>query len=260
LTATLTDPLPQPLATTAPGHVRLDAGPGDIAALNRMVCDGAQAGNEHPADAGRLDQVIPKPWGYELRAFADEYFDVWTLAIGPGHATSLHVHPRKLTYLICLDGDGATAGLGGEIPVGTGTIMRIAPGAFHSTKNTGCGPLHLVEVEVPRNKLDLLRLADGYSREGTGYETGFRALADLPLREVRHRPNTRMRDRTPDGLFRFSLRTGMDLYYRRGLPGDICHVPLCMSGVVGGDIEILAAGSGQAPDTGRTYLCISRAA
>ena len=260
MTTTLTDPLPPRRVTAPPGPIRLDAGPADITALNRMVGDGAQAGNEHPADAGRLDQVIPKPWGHELRTFADEYFDVWTLAIGPGHATSMHVHPRKLTYLVCLDGDGTTAGLSGEIPVGRGTIMRIAPGAFHSTRNTGSGQLHLTEVEVPRNKLDLLRLADGYSRQGTGYETGFRALDDLPLRDVRHRPNTRMRDRTPDGGYAFSLRTGMDLFYRRGLPADICYVPLCMSGVTGGDVAILAAGDGQVPDTGRTYLCISRAA
>jgi mannose-6-phosphate isomerase-like protein (cupin superfamily) len=257
LIATLTDTQPPSPTAAPPGHGRLDAGPSDVAALNRMVGDGAQAGNEHPADAGRLDQVIPKPWGHELRSFADEYFDVWTLVIGPGHATSMHVHPRKLTYLVCLDGSATTASLDREIPVGPGTIMRIAPGAFHSTRNTGSGPLHLVEVEVPRNKLDLLRLADGYSREGTGYETGSRALADLPLRDVRHRPNTRIRDRTPDGRYLFSLRTGMDIFYRR-LPADICYVPLCMSGVIGDDVEILAAAGGQAPDTGRTYLCISR--
>jgi len=260
LTATLTDPPPSSPTAAQPGHARLDAGPADIDALNRMVADGAQAGNEHPADAGRLDQVIPKPWGQELRTFADEYFDVWNLAIGPGHATSMHVHPRKLTYLVCLDGDGTTASLNREIKVGPGTIIRIAPGAFHSTRNYGSGPLHLVEVEVPRNKLDLLRLSDGYSREGTAYEAGSRALADLPLRGVRHRPNTRMRDRTPDGRYRFSLRTGMDVFYRRGLPADICYVPLCMSGVIGDDVEILPAAGGQAPDTSRTYLCISRAA
>jgi hypothetical protein len=41
-------PLPQPLTTAASGHVRLGAGPADIAALNDIVRDGAQAGNEHP--------------------------------------------------------------------------------------------------------------------------------------------------------------------------------------------------------------------
>jgi hypothetical protein len=79
------------------------------------------------------------------------------------------------------------------------------------------------------------------------------------MRKVRHRPNTRMRDRTPDGLFRFEVRSGMDVFYRR-LPADICYIPLCMSGVVGDDVEILPAAGGQAPDVTRTYLCIARAA
>jgi mannose-6-phosphate isomerase-like protein (cupin superfamily) len=196
--------------------------------------------------------------GFEFRVFADEYFDVWSLHIGPGHATSMRAHPRKLTYLICLGGTGMTAGLSSETAVGPGTIMRIAAGAFHSTRNTGSGPLQLAEVEVPRNKLDLLRLSDSYRREGTGYETRSRAVPDLPMRTIRHRPNTRMRDRTPDGCYRFELRTGMDIFYRRR-PADICYVPLCMSGVASGDVEIIAAG-GQPPDPNRTYLSITRAA
>jgi len=237
----------------------MDAGRADVEALNRLVCGGARAVNEHPGDAGRLDDVIPKPWGFEFRVFADEYFDVWSLHIGPGHTTSMHAHPRKLTYLICLGGTGITAGLRSETAVGPGTIMRIAAGAFHATRSTGGGPLQLAEVEVPRNKLDLLRLSDSYRREGTGYEAWSRAVPDLPMRTARHRPNTRMRDRTPDGCYRFGLRTGMDIFYRRH-PADICYIPLCMSGVTSGDVEIIAAVGGRAPDPNRTYLSITRAA
>ena len=257
MTATLAEQMPA--ARTMPGHARLDAGPADVQALNQLVAQGAQAGNEQPADATRLGDMIPKPWGFEFRAFADAYFDTWVLHIEPGHATSMHVHPRKLTYLICLDGTGLITGLNAEILVQPGGIVRIAPGAFHSTRNHDEAPLRLVEVEVPRNKLDLLRLRDGYRRAGTAYETQSRQLPGLPMRDVRHRPNTRMRDQTPDGLFRFELRTGMDVFYRR-LPADICYVPLCMSGVVGDDVQIIAAPSGHAPDLTRTYLCISRAA
>lgn len=263
LTVTLTQPAPATDTLSAPGtppgHVRLDTSPADIETLNRLVREGAQAGNEQPADDARLDEVIPKPWGHEFRAFADEYFDVWTLHIRPRHATSMHVHPRKLTYLICLEGSGMTAGLSAEIAVRPGTITRIAPGAFHSTRNTGGEPLELVEVEVPRNKLDLLRLSDSYRREGTGYEIHSRAIPDLPMRAVRHRPNTRMRAQSPDGRYRFELRTGVDVFYRRR-PADICYVPLCMSGVTGGDVEIFTPASSQAPDVSRTYLSITRAA
>jgi mannose-6-phosphate isomerase-like protein (cupin superfamily) len=201
--------------------------------------------------------VIPKPWGYEYRAFTDEYFDVWCLHIKAPHATSMHVHPRKLTYLICLAGTGVTSGLRTEFAVVPGTMLRIAPGAFHSTRNTADAPLELVEVEVPRNKLDLLRLRDDYHREGTGYESRSLAVPELPMRPVPCLPNTRMRQATPDGRFGFGVRTGMDIFYRRR-PEDLFYVPLCLSGVVSADLEILPGAAGQAPDTAKTYLCITR--
>jgi mannose-6-phosphate isomerase-like protein (cupin superfamily) len=255
---TSADPASLPRRGNAPFQpVRLDAGAADITALNQLAAAGARAGNEQPADAARLDEVIPKPWGHEYRAFADEYFDFWCLHIGPSHATSTHVHPRKLTYLICLAGTGVTSGLSARSRIAAGTMLRIAPGAFHTTRNTGSEPLELIEVEVPRNKLDLLRLSDDYSRAGTGYESQSQAAPELPMRMVPHRPNTRMRDRTPDGRFRFELRTGMDIFYRRRA-ADVCYVPLCLSGVVSLDVQILARDGGQPPDTAMTYLCITR--
>lgn len=236
---------------------QLNAGPADVAELNRLVRAGARAANEHFDAEARLDEVIPKPWGYEYRAYVDEYFDFWSLHIDPPHATSMHVHPRKLTYLICLGGQGLTRGLGADFSVGPGTILRIAPGAFHSTRNTGDDPLDLIEVEVPRNKFDLLRLQDDYNRAGTGYESQSLSAPELPMRTVRYLPNTRMRERTPDGRFRFELRTGMDIFYRRR-GTDICYVPLCLSGVVYSNVDILTSVSSQMPDSDTIYLCIAQ--
>jgi mannose-6-phosphate isomerase-like protein (cupin superfamily) len=248
--------LPAIIQSTATRAVQLEAGPADVAELNRLVRGGMRAGNERFDEEAHLNEVIPKPWGYEYRAYVDDFFDFWALHIDAPHGTSMHVHPRKLTYLICLGGQGVTRGLNGEVPIEAGTMVRIARGAFHGTRNTGDEPLELIEVEVPRNKFDLLRLQDDYNRAGTGYES--KAIEELrhAMRPVPHLPNTRMRERTPDGRFRFELRTGMDIFYRRR-GEDIFYIPLCMSGVVYSDVEILTRNDGRRPETDKTYLCIA---
>lgn len=147
----------QTIAGTAPAAARahdvrrLDPGPGDVAQLNRVVRTRVRPGNEQFEQDDHLDKVVPKPWGYEYRAFVNDYFDFWALHIDAPHGTSMHVHPRKLTYLICLGGSGVTRSLTEEIEIGPGSMVRIAQGAFHATSNVGDEPLELIEVEVPRN-------------------------------------------------------------------------------------------------------------
>jgi hypothetical protein len=68
-----------------------------------------------------------------------------------------------------------------------------------------------------------------------------------------------MRDRTPDGRFRFQLRTGMDIFYRRR-EEDMFYIPLCVSGVVHAEVDILVRDEGRRPQTDEEYLCVSRAA
>ncbi|HWB36278.1 MAG TPA: cupin domain-containing protein [Rugosimonospora sp.] len=241
-----------------PTH-RLDAGPADIAELNRLLRRGLRAGNERFEEESHLRNVIPKPWGYEYRAYADDFFDFWALHIDAPHGTSMHVHPRKLTYLICLAGAGYTWGLDGEqLRLSPGAMVRIGRGAFHATRNTGDEPLELIEVEVPRNKYDLVRLQDDYNRAGTGYESTSIPEQRGGMRPVPSRPEAQMRDRTPDGRFRFELRTGMDIFYRRR-GEDIFYVPLCVSGVVHADVAILARADGRRPETDKEYLCIAHA-
>jgi mannose-6-phosphate isomerase-like protein (cupin superfamily) len=241
----------------APVH-RLDAGPADIAQLNRLLRRGLRTGNERFEEETHLRNVIPKPWGYEYRAYADDFFDLWALHIDAPHGTSMHVHPRKLTYLICLGGAGVTWGLNHhELPIRPGSVVRIGRGAFHATRNTGDEPLELIEVEAPRNKYDLVRLQDDYNRAGTGYESQSVAEQRCHLRAVPSHPHAEMRDRTPDGRFRFQLRTGMDIFYRRPAE-DMFYIPLCISGVVHADVDILVRDEGRRPQTELDYLCVSR--
>ncbi|GAA0943868.1 cupin domain-containing protein [Nonomuraea longicatena] len=244
--------------TALPQVVSISAGPADVSELNRIVRSGVRSYNEQFDEDAHLDEVIPKPWGHEYRAYVDDFFDFWTLHLEPAHETSMHVHPRKLTYLLCLAGRGVTATLNGDVGVSAGSILRIAPGAFHLTRNTGGEQLVLIEVEAPRNKLDLIRLADGYNRAGTSYESGSRP-AEHPMRKVPYLPHARMRPSTPDGRFAFEIRTGMDVFYRRR-DADLFYVPLCLSGVVLSDVEILTSlpGDGRRPNPDNYYLSITR--
>ncbi len=42
-------------------RLRLDAGPADLAALNRLIRGGARAGNEQFHAEEHLNEIIPKP-------------------------------------------------------------------------------------------------------------------------------------------------------------------------------------------------------
>ncbi len=237
--------------------IEFEAGSRDIERLNSLSKEGMRAGVEQFDTDSYLDDVIPKPWGYEYRAYVDDYFDFWALHIESPHSTSMHVHPRKVTYLLCLSGQGVTSGLAKSVDVGVGTMLRIAPGAFHTTRSTGGEPLELIEVETPRNKFDLLRLEDGYSRVGAPYESDHRD-AGRPMRAVRNRPHARIRPRSPDKRTEYSVRTGFDVFYRRAV-GDMFYVPLCMSGAVHREVEILTnASDPRRPNTDTVYLAINR--
>jgi len=161
-----------------------------------------------------LDEVIPKPWGYEFRVYADDLYDVWKLCLFPGEGTSVHCHPRKETALLCLAGSGRMRLLGSEHQVAAGSVELIGKGVFHGTDNTGTGDLHLVEVEVPRNKFDLVRLHDRYGRQGTQYETE-RVEAHSALKPGILTPRSKFRTTVPRDGFRFGIQAGLDLVTRR---------------------------------------------
>jgi mannose-6-phosphate isomerase-like protein (cupin superfamily) len=243
-----------------PGRsVRIDASSRDLSALNGLVRQGVRPGNENVEDDLHLKQLITKPWGCEYRIYADDFLDVWNLLIDPGHGTSLHAHPRKVTYLLCLAGEGITSTLTGEIPVRPGSVLRIGRGAFHATRSTGTDdPLALVEVETPRNKLDLMRLRDSYERAGTAYETTHEPLPTAVRGSVTFLPNAHLCERSPRGDHIFEVRAGMDVYYRRRRE-DVFYVPLGVAGLVADDLDIITQDpeDERVPEVDRYYLVLS---
>ncbi|MCT7350828.1 hypothetical protein N4P33_01350 [Streptomyces sp. 15-116A] len=251
------------ITTHQPQHdsvIRIDPGPRDFSSLNEVVRKGSRIGNERLDGDDHLNEVVPKPWGMEYRIYVDDFIDVWNLRIEQGQSTSMHVHPRKLTYLLCLAGQGVTDTLTQQYPLGAGTILRIGGGAFHATRSLGPGPLWLVEVEAPRNKFDLIRLRDNYARENTAYETDYAEAPDVPAQPVSYLPQARLREKSPGGEFSFSVRAGMDVFYRRRRQ-DLFHIPLGLTGVITGEVDILAPARGDSrrPALDQYYLSLALA-
>lgn len=238
--------------------VRLEVGDADVAEMNTLLRRGMRVANEQYDRDRHLYEMIIKPWGREYRAYADDFLDVWHLQINAGHATSMHAHPRKVTYLLCLSGRGLTTTLTHSVEVRPGSVLRIARGVFHSTENTGDDPLMLIEVETPRNKYDLIRLRDGYQREGAGYEKASIYL-DAQPRKITYLPNAKMCRTSPDGRFEFNIYSGMDVHYRRSSAGDFL-IPLGIRQVLVEEMCILTNGSGdsQAPELDTYYLSVRR--
>jgi mannose-6-phosphate isomerase-like protein (cupin superfamily) len=240
-----------------PGVVNIEASDADFSAMQALLRRGVRVGNENSDVDLHLRELIPKPWGHEYRIYADDFLDIWHLQINPGHATSMHAHPRKTTYLLCLLGNGITRTLSGVTAVAPGIVLRIARGAFHTTENAGtAGPLMLVEVEVPRNKYDLVRLRDGYERVGKGYEE---KPEPVPLghKRIAYLPNARMCRTSPCGTFAFDILSGTDVHYRRHTAG-VYLVPLGMSEILTERMTILTdrPADRRSPDLDSYYLAI----
>lgn len=245
-----------PLTTlVADQHVVLEATEKDFEALSRLITHATMIKNEQPDDRS-FDDVIFKPWGNEARVYVDNFYDLWLLCISEGERTSLHSHARKMTQLLCLSGEGVVTSLNGEHPISTGSIVRIAAGAFHSTRAVS-GPLCLIEVETPRNKLDLVRLEDVYSRDVTHYEVETGLAAASPLKRLPHLPGASIRRTSPDGAFSFSIRTGMDIFYTPD-PSELFYIPLGIRALLTRSIPVLRPQDLQQhrPVTTETYISV----
>lgn len=218
--------------------LRLDATEADLEALASLITWDTVIENEALQESS-LNELVPKPWGSECRVFADNFLDVWLLRISAGERTSLHAHVKKVTHLLCLSGEGAVRSLSGTNHITSGSIVTVAAGAFHSTRAIG-GPLTLVEVETPRNKLDLVRLEDDYRRDTTQYEEVLRVSGASCLRKIPQMPGASIRPSSPDGHFRFDIEAGVDVSHFAA-PGRVFFVPIGLRGLLHDDMTPLRA-------------------
>lgn len=203
----------------------------------------------------RLDFVIPKPWGEEYRVYDDALLDAWLLTLTAGQCTSEHSHARKDTELLCLRGQGEVAGGDGRSrPIAPGCIVHIDAGAIHRT--TAITALTIVEIETPRDKLDVVRLRDDSGRAGRGYEQGWRddprlaalaALDDGP-------PRARLRPCCIDGRLHFGVESGADLAARSS--GLMFAIGLDAQSILRRRLWIVGPRDRRAPAADRLHLTI----
>jgi len=115
------------------------------------------------------DIIVQKPWGFEYSLFHNDKVSIWHLKIKEGQETSLHAHPNKKTGLVILSGGATVSFLSDKFKLFPSEKIMIRQGVFHKTK-ANVGDVHLLEIETPPNKLDLVRLEDKYGRAGQPYE------------------------------------------------------------------------------------------
>jgi len=189
-----------------------------------------------------LDLVIDKPWGYEYRIYADNFYDIWKLVIFPGHATSMHCHPRKETVLLCLSGQGDVRVLNDTLKIAEHELAHIKKGVFHLTENVGDENLVLIEIETPRNKLDLVRASDQYGRKGTAYETKNRVV-HLPEMLINDDVcGAKLRTNDISGTYTFGVECGKDIIEQKK-ELLLFAVSLDLTHAFKHDIHVLAAES-----------------
>lgn len=113
--------------------------------------------------------VVKKPWGYEYLLFENDFVAIWILHLKKGHGTSMHCHPKKKTSLIVLSGKVQSSTLSSWYDLDVLDGLFIENGVFHTTKAL-TKDVFVMEIEMPPDKKDLVRLKDSYGREGKGYE------------------------------------------------------------------------------------------
>jgi hypothetical protein len=203
-----------------------------------------------------LDDLIVKPWGHELRVYDDRWLDIWRLAIELGTSTSTHAHVRKRTWAdLPRRGGGAVNG-GGRHYAGRAQRGAHLPGAVHATASAQGADL--LEMELPRDKLDLVRVANGYGRAGEPYEAADASRPEpCPLDRCPIGPReARLRRHCATGCFRFSLESASQAWCN---PDDlIVALALDTSSVLRHELIALGHDAASAVDGVHTYLTVRR--
>ncbi len=155
----------------------------DITTLDKLLKHRSVSEKAQPKDY--RNKVVLKPWGYEYLIFENEHVAIWFLHIKNGHSTSMHCHPQKKTCLILLSGGALCNTFEHRNYLDSLGAVVIDKAVFHSTKALTNDGIDVIEIEIPPNKTDLVRLNDEYGREQCGYE-GFTEMQTENLERFNH--------------------------------------------------------------------------
>ena len=108
-------------------------------------------------------------WLSEPRVTRAEKFSAGVVSLECGKGHDRHNHPGCEEILYVLEGKGLQMvevdGEQIEREVGAGVLIHIPPDAFHSTVNTGGGPMRLLAIYAPPGPEAELRQMDGVTIE-----------------------------------------------------------------------------------------------
>ena len=108
-------------------------------------------------------------WLSEPRVTRAEKFSAGVVQLEPGKGHDRHNHPGCEEILYVLEGMGdQVVEVDGETvrrEVGPGVLIHIPIDAFHSTVNTGTGPMRLLAIYAPPGPEAELRKMDGVTIE-----------------------------------------------------------------------------------------------
>lgn len=155
----------------------------DILTLDKLLKHRSVSEKTQPKDY--RNKVVLKPWGYEYLIFENEHVAIWFLHIKNGHSTSMHCHPQKKTCLMLLSGGALCNTFEHRNYLDSIGAVVIDKAVFHSTKALTNDGIDVIEIEIPPNKTDLVRLNDEYGREQCGYE-GFTEMQTQNLERFNH--------------------------------------------------------------------------
>jgi oxalate decarboxylase/phosphoglucose isomerase-like protein (cupin superfamily) len=108
-------------------------------------------------------------WLSEPRVTAAGKFSTGVVQLEPGKGHDNHNHPgvEEILYVLCGKGLQVVDAPGGRVEreVGPGVLIHIPPDVFHSTVNTGDGPMRILAIYAPPGPEAELRAMEGVTIE-----------------------------------------------------------------------------------------------
>lgn len=121
--------------------------------------------------------LVNKPWGFEFELFDNNDLSIWCVSIGQEHksgyllddcSTSFHMHTSKTAKVFVLDGAVQLFQNESSLILNE-SISHVLPPRTPHKINAYHGNAILLELELPSNRSDIIRLTDSYGRSKNTY-------------------------------------------------------------------------------------------
>lgn len=121
------------------------------------------------------NSVVFKPWGYEYLFYEGKDSCGWILHIKQGLGTSLHCHKEKKTLVCVISGLLLLITAAEKMLLMPGEAVLLDEKVFHSMSafsfRNEAEDTRVIELEVPSDKTDSVRVIDYWKRKKQPYES-----------------------------------------------------------------------------------------